>query len=379
MNEELRQKIVKQFEKLDLQYNRELQQTVAFAAKLCQTPISLITLLDKDTQWIKVKKGLNIDRIPRELSFCTHVIERKRLLIINDTHKNACFNKHPFVIGDPMVRFYAGAPLITHDGYCIGTLCVLDYKPGALTSQQKLIFKILAKHAISVMELKLSLDQLDKSLASLRQIRAYKAGDKIKLRSMFESLTDAYFLFGKTGEVTDFNRAAYDFVKDTYDERLTDGRTMTDFLTLPYREIFSVSYRKALRGTGTHLEKLADYGLKGKIWWDCVFTPVRNDQGEIVGVSYVTRNITDRKLIDEQIIEKNRLLVKVAEIQSHDYRGPVATILGLISLIKADGYVAPKEYLIMLEKAVKKLDEKIHDVMDIVNDPIVSENKAILL
>jgi len=229
------------------------------------------------------------------------------------------------------------------------------------------------------MELKLSLDQLDKSLTSLKQVRDYKADDEIKLRSMFESLTDAYFLFGKAGEIKDFNRAAYEFVKDTYDVRLTYGRTMTDFLTLPYRETFSLNYRKALRGTGAHLEKLADYGLKGKVWWDCVFTPVRNDHDEIIGVSYVTRNISDRKLIEGQIIEKNRLLLKVAEIQSHDYRGPVATILGLMNLIKEDSYVASKEYLVMLEKAIKKLDEKIHDVMNIVNDPIVSELNESLL
>jgi PAS domain S-box-containing protein len=379
MNEELRQKVVKQFEKLNLQYDRELQETVSFAAKLCQTPVSLITLLDKDTQWVKLKKGLNIDRIPRELSFCTNVIKRKSLFIINDTHQETRFSNHPFVIGDPKVRFYAGAPLITHDGHCVGTLCVMDYKPRALTSQQKLVFKILAKHTISVMELKLSFEQLDNSLANLKQIRDHKAGDEIKLRSMFESLTDAYFLFGKAGEIKDFNRAAYDFVKDTYAVRLTYGRTMTDFLTHSYQETFSVNYRKALSGTGAHLERFADYGSKGTVWWDCVFTPVRNDNGEIVGVSYVARNINDRKLIEENIIEKNRLLLKVAEIQSHDYRGPVATILGLMGLIKADDYVASKEYLIMLETAVKKLDEKIHEVVNIVNDPIVSKEKARLL
>jgi len=378
MNEELRQKAVKQFEKLNLQYNQELQQTVALAAKLCQTPISLITLVDKDTQWIKVKKGLKIDRVPKELAFCTHVIKRKSLLIINDTRQNSCFSEHPFVTGDPNVRFYAGAPLITHDGHCIGTLCVLDYKPGTLTSQQKLIFRILAKHAIDVMELKLSLDQLDKSLASLKQVRAYKAADEIKLRSMFQSLTDAYFLFGTDGEIIDFNRAAYDFIKYTYDERLTYGRTMADFLTLPYRETFAINYRNALSGTGVYLETLADYGSKGKVWWDCVFTPVRNDRDEIIGVSYVARNINERKLIEEQIMEKNRLLLKVAEIQSHDYRGPVATILGLMSIIKEDNYVASKEYLLMLETAVKKLDEKIHEVVAIVSNPILSSKQAML-
>jgi len=366
----LRQNVVKQFERLNLQHNHELRQTVSFAAKLCQAPISLITLLDKDTQWIKVKKGLEMDsdHVPRELSFCTKLINRKNLLIIDDTQLNKRFNAHPSVTAAPRIRFYAGAPLITQDGHCIGTLCVMDYKPHTLTGQQKLMFKILSKHAISVMELKLSLDQLDKSLTSLKQIREYKTGNEIKLRSMFESLTDSYFLLGEEGEIIDFNRAAYSFVKDKYDERLSYGRKMIDFLTPAYQATFRLHYSRALKGTGTQLERLADYGSKGTIWWDCVFEPVRNDNGDVIGVTYVIRNINESKLHEKMIIDQNHLLTRIAQIQSHDYRGPVATILGLMNLIREDNYVASREYLIMLNEATEKLDEKIHKVVDIVSE-----------
>jgi len=119
------------------------------------------------------------------------------------------------------------------------------------------------------------------------------------------------------------------------------------------------------------LERLADYGPKGSIWWDCVFEPVKNEQGEIIGVSYVSRNINDRKFDEEKIKEQNRLLTRVAEIQSHDYRGPVASILGLMNLIEEDDYNASKEYLVMLQGAVKKLDEKIKEVV------IVASTQAI--
>jgi len=217
-------------------------------------------------------------------------------------------------------------------------------------------------------ELKLSLDQLDKSMGDLKQIRQYKVDNEVKLRSMFESLSDAYFLFGKEAEIIDFNKAAYDFVKDKYDEGLTCGRAMADFLTPEYQETFNIRYQDALNGVYSHVERLGDYGPKGTIWWDCAFEPVRNDIGEIIGVSYVSRNINDRKLYQEKILEQNRLLSRVAEIQSHDYRGPVATILGLMNLIRDDGYVASKEYLMMLDSAVKQLDGKIHEVVNIVSD-----------
>ena len=369
MNEELRLQVVKQFERLNLKYDQELQQTVSFAAKLCNTPVSSISLIDRDTQWIKVKKGLDIEEIPRELSFCTHTIKRNQLLVVSDTRLDARFCAHPLVTGGLKVRFYAGAPLVTNGGHHIGTLCVLDSKPHTLTVQQRLTLKILAKHAIGVMELKLSMDQLDNSFTVLKQIRENKSKNEVKLRSMFESLTDSYFLLGKAGEIADFNQAAYDFVNEKFEIKLGYGFKMTDFLTHAYHHIFTFNYRRALAGKKGQLERLADYGPKGKIWWDCVFTPVRDDTGEIIGVSYVARNINERKLNEEKILEQNRLLTKIAEIQSHDYRGPLASIMGLMGLIEGDGYVASKDYLLMMQVAVNKLDEKIQEVVNLVNDP----------
>jgi PAS domain S-box-containing protein len=374
MNEELRLQVVKQFERLNLKYDQELQDTISIAAKICQTPISSITILDKDTQWLKIKKGVSFDQTPRNHSFCTHAIKRKALLVIGDTLLDARFSNNPYVTNGPKIRFYAGYPLITHDNHPIGTLCIMDYKPRLLNTQQKLMLKILAKHAIGVMELKLSLERLGKSINDLKLLRKKRATYEIKLRVMFESLSDAYFLLGKQGEVIDFNRAAYNFVSDKYGVKLSYGRVMTGFLTYDYREIFTFHYQNALNGKRMQLERLANYGNKGLIWWDCIFEPVKNDNDEIIAVSYVARNINDRKLYEEKIKDQNRLLSRIAEIQSHDYRGPVATILGLMNLIELDDYKASKEYLVMMQSAVKKLDEKIHDAVNIIAVNIVDES-----
>ena len=371
MNEELRLQVVKQYTQLNLKYEKELQETITTAAKVCNTPISSITILDKDTQWLKVKRGLDVDQTPREFSFCTHTIKGKGLLVINDTLEDARFSQNPYVTGGPKIRFYAGYPLITHEGHRLGALCIMDNKPHMLTAGQKLVLKVLAKQAVGVMELKLSIDLLGKSLKSLKELRKSTSSNGIKLRAMFESLSDSYFLLGKNGEVIDFNKAAYEFIKDKYGMELSYGRIMTGFLTQAYREIFIHHYKNALNGERAQLERLADYGPKGSIWWDCVFEPVKNEQGEIIGVSYVSRNINDRKFDEEKIKEQNRLLTRVAEIQSHDYRGPVASILGLMNLIEEDDYNASKEYLVMLQGAVKKLDEKIKEVV------IVASTQAI--
>lgn len=117
---------------------------------------------------------------------------------------------------------------------------------------------------------------------------------------------------------------------------------------------------------------MADYGKKGMVWWECVFEPIYDAGQQIIGVSYVTRDITERKLNLVKISEQNELLVKIAEIQSHDYRAPVASIIGLMNLIIEDDYVASKEYLKMLNTSVNLLDEKIHKVVNLVSDPKLS-------
>jgi PAS domain S-box-containing protein len=376
MNKEQRLKVVKQFEKLNLEYDKGLRHTVSFAAKICNSHIAMITLLDEETQWIKVKKGVAIEQIPSEISFCKHTIKHNYLFIINDTYLDKRFCDHPNVTGGLKTRFYAAAPLITREGHRVGTLCIMDTQPHQLSHQQKLVLKILAKHAIGVMELKLTLDQLDKTFTDLQQVKENKSRNDIRLRSMFESLTDSYFLLGKHGEIIDFNRTAFDFVKDKYTKKLTYGCKMSDFLSADFSADFNLHYRNALKGEKTQLEQQANYGTKGNIWWDCAFEPVRIDKDEIIGVSYVARNITERKASEEKIMIQNKLLSKIAQIQSHDYRGPVASILGLMNLIELEDYVAPKEYLLMMQTAVRNLDEKIHDVVNIVNDPLLSIHSA---
>lgn len=81
MEELTRLQIVKQFKNLNIRYNQQLQYMVSFAAKIFKTPIASITLVDKDTQWVKISKGLNFEQSPRALSFCTHAIKRKASLL----------------------------------------------------------------------------------------------------------------------------------------------------------------------------------------------------------------------------------------------------------------------------------------------------------
>ncbi len=107
------------------------------AAHICQTPISLISLVDTNRQWFLSQNGIHACETSRDASFCAHALIGTEIMIVEDTQKDARFARNVMVIGEPFIRFYAGAPLLTADGYALGTLCVVDRVPRTLTHEQK--------------------------------------------------------------------------------------------------------------------------------------------------------------------------------------------------------------------------------------------------
>jgi len=267
MNIDLRLQAIKKFEQLSLKNDHDLTYSVELAAELCQTSMSYVSVLDDTTQWIKVSKGISYEDTPLEHSMCSYNLKSNRLIIVNDTLKDRRFHHHPNVIGGEKFRFYASFPLVTLEGYRIGTLCVVDTKPHRLSDKQKSVLKLLSKHATSIMELRLSLSQLDQSQIDIKHVRENKSENEIKLRSMFESFTDSYYLLGLNGEMMHFNRTAYNFVWTIFGEKLTYGAMMNEYLTNAYVDTFAFHYHNALKGEKVQLERQADYGVKGKIWW----------------------------------------------------------------------------------------------------------------
>lgn len=131
------------------------------AADICGTPIALVSLVDPTRQWFKAKVGLLVNETPRAHSFCTHAIEQPYdLMIVEDATKDARFADSPLVVGDPNIRFYAGKPLVTPNGYALGTLCVIDREPRQLTEVQKSALSNLADVVVGL------LDRYDESMAS---------------------------------------------------------------------------------------------------------------------------------------------------------------------------------------------------------------------
>jgi diguanylate cyclase (GGDEF)-like protein/PAS domain S-box-containing protein len=125
------------------------------AAQLCGVPIAIISLVDRDRLWFKSVEGWpGVSEIPRNNAFCDFAIRNSELLEVRDATRDPRFQGHQLVKRKPKLRFYAGVPLITARGYAIGTLCVLDVQPGALSAVQHAALKQLSEVVIRLLELR---------------------------------------------------------------------------------------------------------------------------------------------------------------------------------------------------------------------------------
>ncbi|MET0244980.1 MAG: response regulator, partial [Flavitalea sp.] len=138
------------------------------AAELCKAPMSFISLVDTDRQWFKATKGLgDITETPRDISFCGHTIMSNEVMIVADTSKDERFRDNPLVSGTPGVGFYMGAPILSSDGFALGSICVLDTQPRQLSEEQAKILSRLSRQVTRLLELKLNTKQLEESAVEL--------------------------------------------------------------------------------------------------------------------------------------------------------------------------------------------------------------------
>ena len=149
-----RLRALRSFGVLDTDPEEAFDDLTALAAHVCGTPMALVSLVDSDRQWFKSRLGLAVCQTPREVSFCAHALSGDRALVVSDATLDPRFADNPLVTGEPGLRFYAGAPLVTGTGYVLGTLCVLDVVPRALSGLQVEHLTALARQVVSQLELR---------------------------------------------------------------------------------------------------------------------------------------------------------------------------------------------------------------------------------
>lgn len=169
-NEKERLELLESYSILDTLPETDFDNLTSIAAVICNTPISLITLLDNDRQWFKSRHGLDVTETPREHAFCAHAInETDSVFIVQDARKDDRFYDNPLVTGYPNIIFYAGVPLTNSDGLPLGTICVIDHKVHQLNDVQLNALKSLADQVINLIELRKNKIHLEQAILELEQ------------------------------------------------------------------------------------------------------------------------------------------------------------------------------------------------------------------
>jgi signal transduction histidine kinase len=159
---------------LDSPPEKDFDDIVALAASVCETPMSAVSLVDADREWAKAQTGVELAETSRDISFCAHAILGRDLMLVPDAREDDRFADNPIVTADDGIRFYAGAPLLTTDGFALGTLCVMDTRPRRLEVEQQQALRALARQVTAQLELRRYAFALANTTARLQELERRK-------------------------------------------------------------------------------------------------------------------------------------------------------------------------------------------------------------
>jgi anti-sigma regulatory factor (Ser/Thr protein kinase) len=188
LDEEKRLAALGRYKILDTAPEQRFDDLALLASQICGVPMALITLVDADRQWFKSRVGVEAQETPRGLSFCAHAMRQSDIFIVPDTLEDERFRDNPLVTGDPHIRFYAGASLVSREGQPLGALCVADRVPRTLTDDQSAALHALRRQAQAQLELRRNLLELETALAERDRAEQAQRCLVLELRSALDEV-----------------------------------------------------------------------------------------------------------------------------------------------------------------------------------------------
>ncbi|XFA73301.1 PAS domain S-box protein [Thermosynechococcaceae cyanobacterium Okahandja] len=330
-NENERQHALENYHILDTPPEPVFDDIVNLVATICETPIALISLVDRNRQWFKAKVGIDACETPRDVAFCAHVILQPELMIVPDAREDPRFADNPLVTGPPHIRFYAGMPLVTPQGYGIGTLCVVDYEPRELTQLQAQTLRTLARQVISELEVRYHLEVAQERLARIQELSGLQA-------AIFNSTNHAIIATDTQGIISLVNRTAEEWlgysaselVGKATPERFHDPQEIEHYAALLSQQLgepiaagFEVVVARARRGLSDEREWTYVRRDGSRFPVLLSVTPIRDRHEALIGFLGIAIDITAKKQIEAELRLRERAIVASTNgIVITDYRQP---------------------------------------------------------
>jgi PAS domain S-box-containing protein len=330
-NEPERLAALSAYQVLDSPSEASFEDLAKLAAHILEAPMALVSLLDADRQWFKARYGLDVPETPRSISFCGHVVESGTSLVVPDALEDPRFADNPLVVGPPDIRFYAGAPLRTPDGFVLGTLCVLDTVKKAPTTAQLEMLGLLAARVVDQLEAR----KLRIAVAQERD-NAKKAVERFSV--LFESMNEGVVVVDADGVVT-LTNATFERTLgrsgsalgglSVFDPRWVmiheDGRTME----VEQRPV--VRCLRSLEPVRDEVVGIVQSSTRRTSWFAINAVP-RIVAGRLVEVVATFHDVTASKLATDRSNQQDRLATvgTLAAGVGHEINNPLAYVIGNI-------------------------------------------------
>lgn len=336
-DEEQRLSNLRSFGVLDTLPQRAFDDITSLAASICDTPIALISLVDQHRQWFKSKVGMKVSEGPREFALCAHaILNPTEVLVIPDALQDTRFVNNPLVLSEPRVRFYAGAPIVSEEGYALGTVCVIDNHARTLTHSQKTALRSLSGLVSSLM----AHERLMRETARNRITQA-ETDNQILNAMVTESLDLKSFVD---------HQYIYRFVNPSYlrywglQTREIIGQPVANLIGHGrFANTVQQHLDRALAGEAVHYEIELDFPAIGRRHMEVSYLPAHDFAGQVMGVVVRCHDVERRKQHENQLTQTVALLEhktleqdRFIHIISHDLREPINTINNFASLLVTD-------------------------------------------
>ena len=306
-NENERLQALHRYDVLDTQPEKDFNDLTRVAAQVCGTPMAAITFVDERRQWFKSRVGLPFNETPRHISFCSHAILERDLFLVPDASTDERFHDNPLVIESPHLRFFAGMPLQSPDGFTLGTLAVMDRQVRQLTPEQTDMLRVLARQVMTQLELRRNLVELARSVEDHKLMEEQLRNSEVFYHTLVESLPQSIFRKDAAGRFTFANQRFCDNLKRPLHEIL--GKDDRDFFPGHLADKYRVDDKRVM-DSGEALDTVEAYQTPAgeTRYMHVIKTPLYDAQGAIAGIQGIFWDVTVRKRIEEALAYERDLL-----------------------------------------------------------------------